>query len=242
MKSDIIKNQINKSSKQQENSFAIPEIRYPEITTQNRIRNISSDSYNRLPEVLFITSYPPRECGIATYSQDLIKALNIKFGTSFAIRVCALESGYTNNHYPDEVKYRIDTTLSQEYPKLANYINQNNHIKLVVIQHEFGFFDAQREAFKQFLFELIKPVLLVFHTVIPNPDLFLKSDVISITAACQSVVVMTNNSAKLLINDYDVPKEKITIIAHGTHLVSHLNKEFLKEKYGLTGKKTLSTF
>lgn len=242
MKSDIIKNHINKNSKQQENSFAIPEIQYPEITTKNRIRNIRSDSDNSLPEVLFITSYPPRECGIATYSQDLIKALNIKFGTSFAIRVCALESGYTNNHYPDEVKFRIDTTLSQEYPKLANYINQNNLIKLVVIQHEFGFFEQQTEAFKQFLFELIKPVIIVFHTVIPNPDLFLKSDVRSITAACRAVVVMTNNSAKLLINNYDVPKEKITVIAHGTHLVSHLKKEFLKEKYGLSGKKILSMF
>jgi len=34
---------------------------------------------NKLPEILFITSYPPRECGIATYSQDLLKALNNKF-------------------------------------------------------------------------------------------------------------------------------------------------------------------
>jgi glycosyltransferase involved in cell wall biosynthesis len=242
MKSDIIKNQINKSSKQQESIFALPDIRYPEITIENRIRNIRSESDNSLPEVLFITSYPPRECGIATYSQDLIKALNIKFGTSFAIRVCALESGYANNRYPAEVKFRIDTTQSLEYPKLANYINQNNFIKLVVIQHEFGFFEVQKEAFKQFLFELIKPVILVFHTVIPNPDLFLRSDVRSIATACRSVVVMTNNSANLLINDYEVPKEKITVIAHGTHLVSHLKKEFLKEKYGLTGKKTLSTF
>jgi glycosyltransferase involved in cell wall biosynthesis len=242
MKSDIIKDQINKSSKQHDSSFTIPEIQYPEIISKNRVRNLISDSDNRLPEVLFITSYPPRECGIATYSQDLIKALNIKFGTSFAIRVCALESGYTNNNYPDEVKFRIDTTLSQEYPKLANYINQNNLIKLVVIQHEFGFFEQQTEAFKQFLFELIKPVIIVFHTVIPKPDLSLKSDVRSITAACRAIVVMTNNSAKLLLNDYDVPKEKITVIAHGTHLVSHVKKEFLKEKYGLTGKKTLSTF
>ena len=242
MKSDIIKNQINKSSKQQESSFAIPEIQYAEINRENSNRNIRSDSDNRLPEVLFISSDPPRECGIATYSQDLIKALNIKFGTSFAIRVCALESGYTNNHYPEEVKFRIDTTLSQEYPKLANYINQNNLIKLVVIQHEFGFFETQTVAFKQFLYDLIKPVILVFHTVIPTPDILLKSDVRSIVAACRSVVVMTNNSAKLLINNYEVPSEKITVIAHGTHLVSHLNKEFLKEKYGLKGKKILSTF
>ena len=33
-------------------------------------------------EVLFITSYPPRECGIATYTQDLINALNTQFQNS----------------------------------------------------------------------------------------------------------------------------------------------------------------
>jgi hypothetical protein len=57
------------------------------------------------PEILFITSYPPRECGIATYSQDLIKALNNKFGDSFSLTVCALEAGNTQNVYPNEVKY-----------------------------------------------------------------------------------------------------------------------------------------
>jgi hypothetical protein len=41
-------------------------------------------------EILFITSYPPRECGIATYSQDLVKALNNKFSSSFTFSICAL--------------------------------------------------------------------------------------------------------------------------------------------------------
>jgi len=58
-----------------------------------------------LPEILFITSYPPRVCGIATYSQDLIKALNNKFSNSLSIKVCALESGDTSYLYPGEVKY-----------------------------------------------------------------------------------------------------------------------------------------
>ncbi|MCY7362868.1 MAG: glycosyltransferase, partial [Ignavibacteria bacterium] len=53
---------------------------------------------------------------------------------------------------------------------------------------------------------------------------------------------MTNNSASILINDYSVSEKKISVIAHGTHLVPHLNKEFLKEKYRLKGKKVLTTF
>ncbi len=42
---------------------------------QNSIKEPTID----LAEILVITSYPPRECGIATYSQDLIRALNNKF-------------------------------------------------------------------------------------------------------------------------------------------------------------------
>ena len=44
-----------------------------------------------LPEILFITTFPPRECGIATYSQDLILAINNKFTNSFSIKIAALE-------------------------------------------------------------------------------------------------------------------------------------------------------
>src|SRR5659263_87487 len=70
---------------------------------------------NDLAEILFITSYPPRECGIATYSQDLIKALNNKFSNSLSIKVCALESGDVNFQYSDEVKYVLKTSLVDKY-------------------------------------------------------------------------------------------------------------------------------
>jgi len=242
MKSDLIKNNFNKNTKQRQGQFVNTELLYPEIINKSRTQNKAAGPEGNLPEILFITSYPPRECGIATYSQDLIRSLNNKFGTSFSIKVCALESGYANYSYPEEVKYKIDTNHSQEYPKLAKAINQNNSIKLVVIQHEFGFFDTQTDVFKQFLFDLIKPVIIVFHTVIPDPDEFLRSDVRSIVAVSRSVVVMTNNSAKILTSDYGIPLSRITVISHGTHLVAHLNQDFLKEKYGLTGKTILSTF
>ena len=242
MKSEIIKTSFNKNTKQRQGPFVDTELLYPEILTKSRTQNKTPESEGNQPELLFITSYPPRECGIATYSQDLIRSLNNKFGASFSIKVCALESGYANYTYPEEVKFKIDTSDSLEYPKLARAININNNIKLVVIQHEFGFFEAQPEVFKKFLFDLIKPVIIVFHTVIPDPDEFLRSDVRSSDAVSKSVVVMTNNSAKILTNDYGIPPGKITVIAHGTHLVAHLNKDFLKKKYGLSGKKILSTF
>ncbi|NDB60700.1 hypothetical protein EB001_19985, partial [bacterium] len=72
-----------------------------------------------LPEIVVITSYPPRECGIATYSKDLIAALNNKFGDSFNITVCALESQHEQHHYGDEVKYILNTDEPHAFHLMA---------------------------------------------------------------------------------------------------------------------------
>ena len=207
------------------------------------LKNISLIGYSDLPEILFISSYPPVECGIATYSHDLVKALTNKFGNSFSIKVCALESGTADHAYPDEVKYILDTHNPQEYIRLANTINANNRIKIVLIQHEFGLFrNGAEKDFLGFLHLLIKPVVMGFHTVLPRPDNLLKVKVQELTTLCESVIVMTNISAGILAFDYEVPKEKIAVIAHGTHLVLHTDKKLLKKKYQLEGKKVLTTF
>lgn len=194
------------------------------------------------PEILILSSYPPRECGIATYSQDLIRSLNGKFSNSFSIKVCALETGDSKFLYPPEVKYSLITSLEAEYERMAITLNNDKLIKIVLVQHEFGFFARQEQAFLQFLSSLSKPVVIVFHTVLPNPDEKLKAKVKRITADCQSIIVMTHTSADILMNDYGIPQQKISVIAHGTHLVPHLSEKFLKEKYNLKGRKVLSTF
>ena len=215
---------------------------YPGLQPFRRIRPSVQINPNGLAEILFITSYPPRVCGIATYSQDLISALNNKFSHSLIIKVCALEAVNSNFAYPSEVKFVLNTTQEVEYKKLAFKINKDLRIKTVVIQHEFGFFRLQEQAFLEFLQNLTKSVAVVFHTVLPNPDDDLREKVRNIAAACDTIVVMTNTSAQLLIKAYDIPSKKIAVIAHGTHLVPHLGKAFLKKKYGLKGRKVLTTF
>ncbi|MCX6257426.1 MAG: glycosyltransferase [Bacteroidia bacterium] len=242
-----MKNEINpfysdNSSKQQRELYFIESSVHSNLSNINNNVRPEPSQPDEIAEVLFITSYPPRECGIATYSQDLIKALNNKFSSSLSIKVCALESGDASYHYPDEVKFILDTSVATGYRKLAQSINQNKHIRIVLIQHEFGFFIKQEQAFLQFLYELSKPVVIVFHTVLPHPDEELKSKINSIAAVCFSVIVMTHNSAGILTKDYSVPPQKISVIAHGTHLVPHLSKRFLKNKYGLKGRKVLTTF
>ena len=197
---------------------------------------------SELAGILCITSYPPRECGIATYSQDLIKALNHKFSNSLSIKVCALESNGNTYPYPDEVKYILKTSIARDYENLALKINQDNDIKIVLIQHEFGFYHKQEQAFLEFLYRLSKPVVIVFHTVLPHPDEKLKLKIKAIAAVCESIIVMTNRSAEILTNDYGVPQQEISVIAHGTHLVPHLSEKDLKLKYGLKDRKVLTTF
>lgn len=199
---------------------------------------------NKLPEILFLTSYPPRECGIATYSQDLVKSLEEKFENSFSIKICALESENEKHKYsdPEKVKNVLDTSNPESYKELANSINTNPRIGVVLIQHEFGFFHNHEPDFFNLLNEINKPIAIVFHTVLPRPDEHFKAKVQRIAAAAESVVVMTNTSSKILESDYNVSANKIVVIPHGTHLVPHLDKDSLKEKYRLSGKRVLSTF
>jgi glycosyltransferase involved in cell wall biosynthesis len=215
----------------------------PRITSRRVKLRGTENQHSNLAEILVISSYPPRECGIATYSQDLIKALNNKFSNSFNIRVCALECGKSDFNYPAEVKYTLDTTSNVlNYLNLSQKINDDNQIQVVVVQHEFGFYHDQEHAFLQMLYELSKPVVIVFHTVLPHPNEHLRNQVRNIASACKSIIVMTKTSSDILIKEYDIAPQKLSIIPHGTHLVQHLSEKFLKDKYGLSGKKVLTTF
>ena len=241
MKTNIISNQkanyIN-----QKGLYSCENTTYPHFIATKNKKQFADYQDNDLSEILVITSYPPRECGIATYSQDLIKALNNKFNRTLSIKVCALETGNQNYDYPQEVKFILDTSKVSSYLNLAQSINDDEKIQLVLIQHEFGLYKEQERAFLQFIYKVSKPVVLVFHTVLPKPCQHLKIEVKNITSACKSVIVMTNTSANILKYDYGISKQNISIIPHGTHLVPHLSEQFLKVKYNLTGRKVLSTF
>ncbi|WP_291143498.1 glycosyltransferase [Flavobacterium sp. UBA7680] len=197
---------------------------------------------DKTPEIIFITSYPSRECGIATYSEDLIAALNNKFEQSFIIKVAALESSNDNYTYGAAVDQILKTDLPDSYLKLSERCNADKAVKLLLIQHEFGLFKNNEADLIQFLSSSIKPVLIVLHTVLPNPDKEIKQNIVEMDELIDGFIVMTQRSAKILNSDYGIAMNKITVIAHGTHLVKHGEKETLKKIYGLSGRKVISTF
>lgn len=217
---------------------------YSSLIEELASQAITTPDADMIPEVLIITTYPPRQCGIATYSQDLIKALNDHYMDSFAIKICALENKNEQHSYEgfDDVKYILNTSSPQSYTELAQAINEDENIKVVLMQHEFGLVAESVEDFNNFISEVAKPLSVVFHTVLPRPDEAFKANVQHILDRADSLIVMTNNAADILVRDYIVEREKIAVIPHGTHLVAHTDTDALKEKYGFKGRKILSTF
>jgi glycosyltransferase involved in cell wall biosynthesis/uncharacterized protein YyaL (SSP411 family) len=218
---------------------------YPEKQPQGLLEKFTPllvQVKQKVPEVLFITSFPPRQCGIATYSQDLMNALSAQFGDSFKLSVCALETNSEKHLYDAPPRLVLNTEEKNAFAKAAFYINKDPHIQLVVLQHEFGFYAKRESDFREMLQRLTKPVVLVFHTVLPGPDLALKLSVQFMAGVAAAIIVMTNDAASVLSEYYAVPRYKIHVIAHGTHLVTPINRDALKKQYGLHNKKVLSTF
>jgi len=187
---------------------------YNTASRESIISKKAADSGQGLTEMLFVTSYPPSQCSIAKYACNLVDSLVNNSGNLLSVKVCALESGESGYQYPDEVRYTLDTSSPGEYERLAKAINEDNRISIVVIQHEFGFFREQETALFYFIYALSKPVVIAFHSVMPHPGEQLKSFIRNVTDYCESIVVMSHTPASILINDYGLTEQKISVIAH----------------------------
>ncbi len=192
--------------------------------------------------ILYISTFPPVKCGIASFTEDLITATQQRIDPAFAIRVCALNSP-PDTTYDAVVSMRMDGYSSESSISTADAINSDPSIKMVCIEHEFGLFGGEMgEYLLGFLSLLEKPFVIRFHTVLPSPDAKRLRIVNTIATLADKVIVMTQNSARLLRSDYGVISDKITIIPHGLHQCSAENPAILKRKYGLSHKKVLTTF
>ena len=191
---------------------------------------INQDTYR----VLFISTYPSRECGLATFSKDLIESIRDKFHQSCEIDVCAIDHSEALTAYTFPVKYILHADKK---------LNNEKNYDCIFLQHEFGLFRGDYGSFiLDFLKDIKIPVITTFHTVLPNPTLERKNVVQGLIYYSSGIVCMTKDSAKILVNSYGCPETKITIIPHGTHLLSLKSADKLKHKFGFPGRKTVSTF
>ena len=190
-----------------------------------------------------MSTFPPRECGIATFTKDLTSAMDRKFNPKLKSKLLALnDNGSSFYDYGSKVKFQLNDRDIEAYIDLAKRINKNPTIKLVNIQHEFGIFGGEYGMYViPFLEELDKPAVITFHSVLPNPDETRRKVVRAIIKRCDAVVVMAKIAIQILENDYSIDPRKIHVIHHGVPSVPFSNKN-MKKGLGLEGRKVISTF
>ncbi len=195
--------------------------------------------------IAFLSTFPPRACGIATYTTDLMKAISSKFRDSYELIPIPIVAPQGLTNYDKAPLGLLQIADPLAFDTLFENIQFQRNIDLVCIEHEFGLFVGQEVKFRSFLSELNAAkitVVITFHTILPRPDSRLLEQVTAIAAYCSQIIVMTQNSADILMNTYGISTDKITVIAHGTHLAPANNKQETLEQYNLLSKKVLSTF
>src|SRR5947209_3109185 len=194
------------------------------------IKNMFISDYKT--KVLFVSTYPPRKCGIASFTQDLVNAINQEVTDDVEINICALDKQKNKKLYGEPVSMVMDSCQLDGCIETAKKINTDPCIKLICIEHEFGLYGGELgEYLLGFLSLLDKPFIVRFHTVLPFPGTKMLRIVQSIALLADKIIVMTKNSARLLKEDYGLSSDKMMIIPHGTHANSIIHTDELKRNY-----------
>ena len=166
--------------------------------------------------ILFMSTFPPRECGIATFCQDLVKAIDERCHPNIKSLILAMNRNGTNTYnYSKKVGFQLNDSDIDQYISLAKKINKINKIKLVNIQHEFGIFGGEYGSYLNAFLEILeKPVVITFHSILPDPDIQLKKTVQSIAKRVNAFIVMSNKGKEILRTIYGL-KNDIYVIHHG---------------------------
>jgi len=112
----------------------------------------------------YIGTYPPRECGIGTFTKNLrLSMINASSDESIII---AMNNGEDCTNYPEEVKLLIRQEYQRDYLEAAKFINMSG-IDVCILEHEFGIFGGQSGIYILPLLHLLKvPLVVTLHTVL----------------------------------------------------------------------------
>lgn len=196
----------------------------------------------RKVRVIYIGSYIPRECGIATFTKDLTSAINVLNPNYLAEIISIDEPEGEKREYPWEVKYRIHQHDLESYLSAADYINQSS-AEVVNIQHEFGLYGGdQGDYILPFMDKIKKPIVTTFHTLLEKPGEHRLKIVQKIAAKSRVIVVMIDIAANRLKVVYRIPAQKIVVIPHGVPDIPYGPTCYHKKELGLKKHTVLSTF
>ncbi|MDK2948916.1 MAG: hypothetical protein PWQ56_81 [Patescibacteria group bacterium] len=185
--------------------------------------------------LVFISTFIPRECGIATFTRDLFDSINIDKG------IIAMSDEKYN--YGKEVIGEIRESKIDDYVKIAEELNNNDDVKIIHIQHEFGIFGGEYGShILYFLDEIKKPVIITFHTVLSQAEDKRIEIIQKISQKVKAIIVMNHESKKILEEEYNISKNLISYIPHGIPNVPLSDGEKEKKELKLENNIVLSTY
>lgn len=196
---------------------------------------------SKVQKIAFVGDHPPRKCGIATFTSDLLEAVANAHPRSqcFSVSVNDIKGGY---EYPDIVHFEIEEQDLSSYVRAADFLNISN-VDIVCLQHEFGIFGGPAGGhILAFLRELRMPVVTTLHTVLREPSADQRRVMQELISLSTRVVVMTERGQRMLQDLYGAPPAKIDLIAHGIPDVGFVDPSYFKEQFGVEGKAVLLTF
>jgi glycosyltransferase involved in cell wall biosynthesis len=198
--------------------------------------------------IAYISTYPPRECGIATFNQNLVRAVNANFSRKEALTQSGFVVAINDSEnlkeyeYPDEVKFVIRQDNQKDYISAANYLNTSN-ADVCILEHEFGIYGGESGIYiLPLINRLEKPLITVLHTVLREPSFVQKIIMREIADQSAKVIVMSRRAVEFLTTIYEIPAEKIQIIEHGVPDLEATEHNEIKKLPAFKNHRVLFTF
>ena len=200
------------------------------------------------PRVAFVGTYPPRECGIGTFTYDLVNAYDAidpsRLSTVVATNDYGAKYDYDLHDYQGRVRYEIEAEDRSSYRRAALDLSKSK-VQVVNVQHEYGIYGGDDgDHILDFMAACDRPVVVTLHTVLPNPQGHFKEVTQQMINHASAVVVLAKSAIPLVLDNYDVPQERVHVIPHGVPVFTR--KETIRRRtkslLGFTGRRLLSTF
>ncbi len=190
-------------------------------------------SDHRLSNYAMISTFPPTQCGIATFAAALSGGL-YELGDNVGIVRVGGEH--------DDARPNVVADLNDGRGRVSiGALEALNQADVVIVQHEYGIYDGpDGESIVPVLREIDRPTIVVAHTVLEVPNDHQRSVLEGVVRYADAVVVMTEAGRIRLCSGFDVDPLKISVIPHGAAVSTAVRPEHLSERpqlltWGLLG-------